>query len=559
MLSPIPMIFRPLVAVVFATTALHAQDTPAAPSKPTPIQRSLSAIEAQLPVIDQEQQRLNELRDILRNKAGSEEEKADVRAAITERRARIEKLENNIRSLASGVPEDAWSQSPSAPKSLQDELRDALQPALDSFRSATSGPREISKLREDIDSWENRLAMAEQALKRLSTFPAEKELESKVAKELSDVRQLWENRRTEANGELEALRTQLAQRESNEKGFVETFSDGVSKFWRTKGFNLLLAITVFVLVLFVGRRGLNALRRHSPLHKKDETPVYARLIDLLAGVLIGLFAAFASLLVLYFRGDWLLLSIAIVLLVAIALASRNSILPYADQIRTILNLGPVREGERIVIDGVPWRVDTLGFYCGFSNPMISATSLRLPIKEVIGLRSRPLQRKEPWFPTGEDDWAILSDGTFGKVVTQTPETVVVLQLGGSRKTYPVGDFLSLAPENLSKGFRVSVTFGIDYAHQAICTTEVPEIFAREVHRALASQIDHEQIKSVQAEFASAGASSLDYAILADFDGEAARRYNQIHRAIQKACVDVCNEQGWIIPFTQITVHQAPED
>jgi hypothetical protein len=24
--------------------------------------------------------------------------------------------------------------------------------------------------------------------------------------------------------------------------------------------------------------------------------------------------------------------------------------------------------------------------------------------------------------------------------------------------------------------------------------------------------------------------------------------------VQQACVDTCNQEGWIIPFTQITVH-----
>jgi hypothetical protein len=26
--------------------------------------------------------------------------------------------------------------------------------------------------------------------------------------------------------------------------------------------------------------------------------------------------------------------------------------------------------------------------------------------------------------------------------------------------------------------------------------------------------------------------------------------------VQQACVDTCNNQGWVIPFTQVTVHSA---
>ena len=46
--------------------------------------------------------------------------------------------------------------------------------------------------------------------------------------------------------------------------------------------------------------------------------------------------------------------------------------------------------------------------------------------------------------------------------------------------------------------------------------------------------------------------------MADFSGDMASRVNVLRRQIQKTCVEVCNEKGWGIPFTQITVHQAAE-
>jgi hypothetical protein len=45
-------------------------------------------------------------------------------------------------------------------------------------------------------------------------------------------------------------------------------------------------------------------------------------------------------------------------------------------------------------------------------------------------------------------------------------------------------------------------------------------------------------------------------VLAKFSGEAAKDYHRISRIIQKASVDVANSQGWIIPFEQMTLHQA---
>ncbi len=42
----------------------------------------------------------------------------------------------------------------------------------------------------------------------------------------------------------------------------------------------------------------------------------------------------------------------------------------------------------------------------------------------------------------------------------------------------------------------------------------------------------------------------------DLSGEVAARYNALTRLIVRACVDTCNAEGWVIPFTQITIHQA---
>jgi hypothetical protein len=58
------------------------------------------------------------------------------------------------------------------------------------------------------------------------------------------------------------------------------------------------------------------------------------------------------------------------------------------------------------------------------------------------------------------------------------------------------------------------------------------------------------------EFKAANASSLDYLVYASMDGNSAASYFAIGRLIQKTCVDICNQEGWVIPFTQVTIHQA---
>jgi hypothetical protein len=52
---------------------------------------------------------------------------------------------------------------------------------------------------------------------------------------------------------------------------------------------------------------------------------------------------------------------------------------------------------------------------------------------------------------------------------------------------------------------------------------------------------------------------LDFEIIADFSGKVAQYYNVLARAIQSIAVDACNKYGWVIPFTQLTLHTATVD
>jgi hypothetical protein len=73
----------------------------------------------------------------------------------------------------------------------------------------------------------------------------------------------------------------------------------------------------------------------------------------------------------------------------------------------------------------------------------------------------------------------------------------------------------------------------------------------------------ESIVSIAVEFKEAGPSSLDYFVRVDLDGGHAFDFAKQTRTLARDCVDICNENGWTIPFTQITLHmaagtQAPE-
>ncbi|MGB6219411.1 hypothetical protein [Haloferula sp.] len=532
---------------------VSAQDVPDAPP-PISEDKEIERLRALVPALEDAQAYLEDLRKQA-EAMDTPEDRAEINKLVDTQRERVVQLRENFRTLATGVENDRYLSKAEESVSWQENLEDIIAPISNGVRELTAGPREMDELRKELALWKDRRDLSAAALGRIDELIALADSEV-IKEELESARKLWASRSSEAESQFQVFSQQIEEREANSPTTWEAVSGAMADFWRSKGMNLIIALVASVGVFFLTRALYRQFKRVSPVHRRKRNSLATRSADLLAAILSVVFAILAAVAVFYFRGDWLLLTLSAVFIVGVLWASKQAIPPYIEQIKMILNIGSVRQGERLIYNGIPWRVDRLNFFCDFTNPNLMGGHLRLPVRDVMPLHSRESDPKEPWFPTKRDDWIKLSDETYGKVVEQTPEQVVVLRLGGSRKTYPTIDFLEQCPENLSYGFRVSATFGIDYDHQSIATTTVPDIFLRALEKELVSRFGHENVRSVKVEFSSAGASSLDYRILADFAGDVASRVNVIERSIQRVCVNVCNEQEWGIPFTQITVHQA---
>ncbi|MEQ1789366.1 MAG: hypothetical protein ABL857_02865, partial [Rickettsiales bacterium] len=90
--------------------------------------------------------------------------------------------------------------------------------------------------------------------------------------------------------------------------------------------------------------------------------------------------------------------------------------------------------------------------------------------------------------------------------------------------------------------------------QKECTTQVPELLCAGIKKGLLQESYADSLKDIGVNFSQANSSSLDYKIIAVFDGRAARDYYAIIRAIQRYAVEVCNQQKWEIPFNRLAVH-----
>jgi len=443
--------------------------------------------------------KLTEIREGVAGGTLTQEQTESLQVQEAELSARLDELKNQFDELATGVRGEDLQAGEEANIDLGEELRDILRPGVQAMKKA---------------------------------------------------------RKTDAEGQFEALTVQLEQQEAEKEPIFKPVSEAFENFFRGRGLNLLKALGSLAGTWLVLRYLWRLLGKLPIIRRRDHGSFAWRLVELSSVVTSAVFAAIAALFVLYFSGDWLLLTLFLVFLVGLGWTAKSTIPKTFEQTKMLLNLGPVRKGERLTFEGVPWEVGTIGIYTELRNCRLTGGLIRMSINRLSTLRSRPHDDSEPWFPTKTGDW-VLTNGSLGKVVNQTPEYVQVVRKGGARETYLTADFLALVPVNLSKSFRVRSSFGIDYQHQAISTTEAMEIFKVKLKAELVDFLeDREHLNSVSVEFALAGSSSLDYVVIADFKGEAADRHDKLERAIQRICVDVCNEQGWVIPFTQVTMHQA---
>jgi hypothetical protein len=435
----------------------------------------------------------------------------------------------------------------------RNEVEQISRPLLSTLKELTAKPRHIDSLRRELQQQADQLKVIDNALESLRLFSAQS-LPPGTAEPLSQLLSDWEQRRVDLQHQMEITRFKLNSLITQTVPWRTTMWEAMGEFARGRGLTLLLAAVVSLAVWLVFRtllalywRWLYRMRgdigvRHAPL------VIYSyRLVTAVAIVL-------SILLVLYSRGDILLLTLGLIALAGVALGLRQTLPRYAAELRLLLGIGPVREQERLVLDGIPFSVESLGVYSVLRNPALEGV-VRLPLHKMATFASRPAT-EEPWFPCQPGDYIVLADGSFGHVLQQTIEMVEVAVLD-SRMRIGTRDFLAQNIRNLSRdGFGIAATFGIDYRHQAICLDTAPARFREAIFDRFREAGLEQDIQETLVEFSEAGTSSLDYRIYLVLNGRAAPAYYKAQRLIQQACVDTCNREGWVIPFTQVTVHSA---
>ena len=486
--------------------------------------------------------------------AQSEAEKGKLRQEREKLESDLRTTTRNLENIAAGVDISRLRAEKQEDFNFQKEIFALLKPAFDEMKEMTSHVRQKSDLREKIVYYEERLPVIERALANVGRLQKQSKDDS-LKKSLKRTAGIWRKQQAFMQSELQAARLELDKLEAAETSITEASQSYLKSFFQKRGLYLSEALLLVVAILLLSRLSYTAMQRHIPGFRKKHRSFRVRLVELVHRVFTVLMVILGPMIVFYLVEDWMLFSLGILLLLGIALTLRHTLPRYWHQVQLFLNIGSVREGERILMDGLPWQVQQINVFCTLSNP-VADISQRVPIADLIELKSRPAKPDEPWFPCKKGDWVILSDGVRGTVIGISNELVQLVERGGSLLTYQTSDFLANSPRNLATNFRIKETLGISYSLQKESTTRIPETLHCYIQQRAEQEGYGEQLLNLRVEFAQAGNSSLDLAVIADFKGELGGLYKRLRRAIQRWCVDACSEYGWEIPFPQMTLHGA---
>jgi len=485
--------------------------------------------------------------------SSSEMEKENLKQELATLDHQLDDTMADFERIATGIDIDLFSGKKKRAFNWQEELVSLVEPGIKELKRFTLKARQKANLKEDIQRYQRLLPIADEAFKNVNVQVAES-TDEVVKKRLKMLLPEWQGIVEQLDNRMKVARLQLDTMEQEEKSFLELSQTSVRDFFRTRGLYLLLAVGACAMVLLLLRFVYRITIRTVPGFKSGYRPFYARLMDLLFKAMAVVLTLFALILVFYLAEDWVLLSLTIIVLLVLGWGVKSTLPGMWQQSRLMLNIGAVREGERLVLDGVPWLVKRINMFSEIENPDLGI-KLRVPIESFMGKASRAFGAEESWFPCRRGDWVILADGTRGKVVSLSHEMVELVQRGGAHKVYQTGNFLGQTPLNISVNFRLKVLFGIGYEHQKQATGTVLDVTRDYLEQALEKEGYSANLLNLKVEFCQAGASSLDFIVIADFNGEVAPLYNRLNRAIQRWCVDVCTLNDWCIPFPQITVHR----
>ena len=498
--------------------------------------------------------KLAEREQLLEKTNNAEEVDAEaLRLELQQLDSELELLERTFEQIAIGGIDLSVFGAEEEKFNWREELVLIVEPLIENIKGLTEKPRKIESLRRIISEKSAAKLTSNDAIKSVKRLKEEASLKPVVAK-LDGIQSDWMGRVEDLDREIQLAEYQLESLQGKNVRWFDILKQGALDFATGRGLTIVLTLLAGAVVWAFMRFLLWLIRiRASESHDRSSKTHY-RLAAYAYRFLTAILIAMAIMMVLYFRQDLLLLAVMVIVFFGAALALKNLLPKYITESRLLLNMGSVREKERVIYNGLPWQVSSINVHSRLINPEIRG-ALRLPIGLMHEMVSRP-GSDEPWFPSSEEDWILDETGDPVRVVQQSVDVVELQDLNSVTRFMPTADYYRAGYPNLSRAevFRISVVFGIDYATQKEDLEAIEAAFKQGITDACKGTPYEEFLLEVGSEFHSAGDSSLNYLMLTRFKPEAAQYYNRIKRRIQRACVMVCNQNDWGIPFPQLSVH-----
>jgi hypothetical protein len=504
---------------------------------------------------------------VLENEVKTLREKSETKEnlqKIIDLQIQIDRLNLNFDSMATNLSLEDSSLKKKEKSPWTKQLEEITLPLLQAIRDLTEKPRKVDSLKKRIIKLENTLTIHEEASSNLKILEAAR---SEIKKSQKPEEKLYLARLTllanKYDPELTELNLQEARKDledilSTDESLLDSAQIQIKDFFKNRGRNLLVTFAAFCGLWWLLNRFRKWILRFNLFSQLS--PSFGKLFSAAYNIFILIICLLVGMACLYFFNDWLLISLLVMVLILVAWTSRQYIPTFLQEIKLIVNLGTVREGERLIWNGVPWLVNDIGLNATLINQNLEGGEIRLPVKNLIDKHSRPVVEGEPWFPTKTADWVILKDGSYGCVKHQTLEQVVLTLKGKSLKYYSTSDFLNQSPLNISAGFRYCIEFGLDYEVQNRICREIPTLFENGLKTILSDFFEgySPDFNFLEVRFDNPGASSLNLMIVIHADGKCADRHEENRREIQTALVQISNENNLKIPFSQLTINMADD-
>jgi predicted nucleic acid-binding Zn-ribbon protein len=319
-------------------------------------------------------------------KSTSDAEQVDLKDELEKLDRQLSQANSDFERTATGIDISLFDEKEDVPFNWKDELISLIKPGIVELKHLTVKARYKSQLQEELASYQNLHPMSKQAFENLNNMIS-KTKDKIVKKSLKRLVPEWKSVESQISNRMEIIQMELDKIETEKESLMEAMQQSVKNFFKTRGLFLIIAIIACAGLVMLLRLLYLTLMKVLPDYSTQYRPFHIRVIDLLFKIVTLILSLIILVLVFYIFEDWVLLSLSLIVLLGLGWTVKSTLPKYWAQSRLMLNIGAVREGERIILDGIPWLVKNISMFSKLENPDLGI-KLRVPIEVLMDKSSR---------------------------------------------------------------------------------------------------------------------------------------------------------------------------